>query len=272
MTDIDPLSLDFAVRHPDSFARVLGRGSVEEAEQVVDQLPAPRRASIVARLPGPHVRRLLESDAHRPAEWLTAAPFDDAISLLSRIPRERRLALVNSLGDRDRKRQLLRHQQYPSHSVGALVGDVPLRLNAETAAAEVLAELRTLGSKDPGPVVIVDADGRYVGVLDQWQLLMKHPPAGQVRDYAIAIRAVRPESSVTAVALDEQWHTRNWLPVVDHRQRVLGSVSREKIVHAAEAVSGGELRDGDILLDLMADLVYMLGAAFDRVFSRKRAT
>lgn len=272
MTEIDPLTLDFAARHPDSFARALGRGGVDDVAGLVDRLPPERRAAIVARLPGPHVRRLLDTDEHRPADWLVSASFDDAVSLLSRVPRERRLALINGLDDRNRKQQLLRNQQYPSHSVGALVGDVPLRLSAETPASEVLAELREIGPGDPGPIVVVDGSGRYVGVLDRWQLLVKHPTAGQVGDYVIEIRAVRPESSVTAVAIDPQWHTRNWLPVIDHRQRVLGSVTREKVFRAAEDLTGSGLRSGDVLIDLLTDLLHAFGAVLERVLSRKTAT
>lgn len=269
MADIDPLSLDFAFRHPDSFARVLGRGDAGECARIVESLPPERKAAIVARLPAPHIKALLESGRLGPANWLVDAPFNDAVTLLSRIPREKRLALVNSLADRDRKRQLLRHQQYPAHSVGALVGDIPLRLSADSQAADILAELRGFESEDPGPVVIVDAGERYLGVLDRWRLLTRSPPTGPVKDYVIAIRAVRPETPVPTVAMDEQWHTRNWLPVIDHRQRVLGSVSRAKVFRAAGAHSGSALRGSDVLIDLLADLVYMCETVLLKTFSRK---
>ena len=272
MADIDRLSLDFAVRHPDSFARILGRGDFEECEQILESLPADRKAAIVARLPSTHIRQLLDSERHRPADWLVDAPFDDAVTLLSRIPRERRLALVNGLHDRDRQRELLRSQQYPAHSVGALVGDIPLRVGAESPAAEVLAELRKLELEAKDPVVVVDTDGHYLGVLDRWRLLLRSPPAGSVRDYLVAVKAVRPETAVTAVAMSEEWHTRNWLPVSDHRQRVLGAVSRDKVMRAAGADSGTAQRGGDILLDLLADLVYFFETLLLQTFSGKDTT
>lgn len=269
MADIDPLSLDFAVRHPDAFARVLGRGEMDEIERVVETLPAERKATIVARLPAPIVMQLLESERHAPSEWLVDARFDDAVTLLSRLPREKRLALVNGLRDRDRQRQLLRHQQYPAHTVGALVGDIPLRLGAEYPAADVVAELRELDAEGQGPVVIVDADGRYLGVLDRWRLLMRTPPTGKVVDYLVEVRAVRPETPISAVALDEQWHTRNWLPVIDHRDRVLGVVSREKVFRAAGAQSESVRRASDVLIDLLADLVRVCDAVLMRTLSRR---
>lgn len=272
MDDIDRLSLDFAIRHPDSFARILGRGEIDEAGRILERLPAARKAAIAARLPATHIRQLLDSEGHRPSDWLVDAPFNDAVTLLSRIPRDRRLALVNSLHDRDRQRQLLRSQQYPAHSVGALVADIPLRVGVESPAAEVLAELRKPELETQGPVVIVDNDGHYLGVLDRWRLLLQISPSGSVKDYLIAVKGLRPETPVIAVAMDDEWQTRNWLPVIDHRRRVLGAVSREKVLRAAGAHSGSAERGGDILLDLLTDLVYLCEALLLKIFSRKDAT
>ena len=82
MDDIDRLSLDFAIRHPDSFARILGRGEFDESERVLERLPGDRKAAIAARLPATHIRQLLNSERQRPADWLVDAPFDDAIDVL----------------------------------------------------------------------------------------------------------------------------------------------------------------------------------------------
>jgi Mg/Co/Ni transporter MgtE len=272
MDDIDRLSLDFAIRHPESFARTLGQGEFDECERVLESLPADRKAAIVARLPATRIRQLFDSERQRPADWLVDAPFDDAVNLLSRISRDRRLALVNSLDDRDRQRQLLRHQQYPAHSVGALVAEIPLRVGAESLAAEVLAELQKLDDEAQGPVVIVDTEGRYLGVLDRWLLLLRSPQSGSVRDYLVAVKALRPETPVSAVAMSDEWHTRSWMPVIDHQRRVLGAVSREKVLRAAGVYSGDAQRGGDILLDLLADIVYLCEAMVLRTFSRKDAT
>ncbi len=269
MADLDPLSLDFAARHPESFARLLGRGGVAECAEIVESLPAERKAAIVARLPAARIMELLDSGRHEPAEWLIEAPFDDAVNLLSRMPRERRLALVNSLSDKKRQRQLLRHQLYPAHSVGALVSDIRVRLSAESQAADVLAELRAIQAEDPGPIIIVDADGRYLGGLDRWRLLMQDPPAGRVRDYLVPIRAVRPETPIADVAMEEDWHLRNWLPVTDHRQRVIGAVLRARVFAAVGATRQSPRLASDILVDLLVDLVHVCDAMLEKGFNRR---
>lgn len=269
MTDIDPLSLDFATRYPDSFSRVLGRGSVEECAQVIDSLPVEHRAGIVARLPATHIQHLLALTGENPTLWLQEAPFDDAINMLSRIPRDRRLSIVNAVTDRKRQRQLLRHQQYPAHSIGALVGDIPMRIAAETPAVDALAELHKFEDEDPGPLIVVDANGRYTGVLDRWRLLMDNPPSGHVSDYVIDVRPVRPETPIGAAAMISDWHTRNWLPVVDHRRRPLGAVSRAKVFRAATSHAGEPRRAGDLFVGLLIDLVYVLQSVLDKALTRR---
>lgn len=269
MADVDPLSADFARRFPDSFARVLGRGDAKEVSRVLEKLPPGIKASIVARLPASRLEPLLSSRRHAPEQWLVDAPFDDAITLLSRIPRERRLALVNSLSDRDRRRRLLRHQQYPAHSVGALVSDVPLRISTDSPAADVLRELRGLEGDDPGPLVVIDAEGRYLGLLDRWRLMAQHSPVGTARDFVRKVSPIYPEMSIASVAQNPDWHTHNWLPVVDHGRRILGGVSRARVFGAAGVQKSKVGSASDVMIDLMTDLVYVLGALLDRVLARR---
>lgn len=265
MSETDRLGLDFASRFPDAFARTLGHGEIEECEHVLDLLPPDKKAGIVARLPATHIRQLLGSDRQYPDQWLVEAPFEDAVNLLSRLSREQRLVLINKLADSDRQRDLLRQQQYPAHSIGALVADIPQMLAAMTQATDVVNDLRALDPDSIGPIVVVDIYGRYVGVLDRWKLLLHSSPVGLVEDYLLPLEPIRPESPVAVVAADVAWHTRNWLPVVDHRQRVLGIVSREKVMRSAQA-QGDSLRAGKgILVELLDELVLLLARVLRRL-------
>ena len=271
MNDLDRLSLDFANRHPDSFARVLGRHDFAECEQVISSLPQSSTAAIVARLPADYIRRLLDSGRHQPAEWLAAAPFGEAVNFLSRMARGRRLALVNALPDSKRRRQLLRQQQYPAHSVGALVSDIPVLLAADGLVSAVVNDLRALDPETMRPVVVVDADARYLGILNTWRMLLRNPPAGLVRDFILPVTPVRPETPVSMAASNAAWHARNWLPVVDHRERVLGVVSREKVFDSVGEQSGAPGNGTDILPTLLDDLVFVCEAALVKLFSERRA-
>jgi len=271
MPDLDPLSADFASRFPDSFARTLTRTPDADIDRVLAGLPPEVKAAVVARLPGPRIDELLSSGEHEPESWLVDASFEDAVTLLSRIPREERLALVNSLKDRERRQQLLRHQQYPAHSVGALVGDIPIRFSSEAPVVEALVELRELGGEDPGALVVVDRQGRYLGMLDTWKLLSRQRPAGTVGDYLIRVPAIFPETSIVNAADNPDWDRHSWLPVIDQRRRVLGAVSRASILKAARKLAGETGRASDFTLDLLSELVYVLGDMLDNVLTRKSA-
>lgn len=262
MKNLDPLSVDFATRYPDAFARVLGRGDAAEMAQIIARLPAASRAGIVARLPVARIEFLLQSDIDDPAQWLSAAPFDDAVTLLSRMPQQRRLDIINAIADRDCRRRLLRHQRYPLHSVGALVRDVPLIISAGTKAVDAVAELRGLASDDQGPLVVVDAEGRYLGILDRWRLLLGNPPPGEVGDYVIDVAPLYPETPIVAAVHVDEWHRRNWLPVVDHRKRVIGGVSREMVFAAHKEVPDDAI-GGGLLLELLAGVVRPLAALIE---------
>jgi Mg/Co/Ni transporter MgtE len=269
MSDLDPLEADFASKYPDSFARVLGRASSDDISTVLNKLPPAVKASIVARLPGSLMNQLLDSGKHTPVQWLADASFDDAVTFLSRIPRERRLALVNSLGDRQLRQRLLRHEQYPTHSVGALVSDVLLRISLDANAADVVHELREMEGDDPVAMVVVDSDGRYSGLLNLWRLLASDLPVGKIRDYIREIEAIYPETPIASAVQNEAWLKYNWLPVVDQKQRVLGGVSRAKLFRAATANRTREQSAANVIFELLTESVYAFGALLERVLTSR---
>jgi Mg/Co/Ni transporter MgtE len=270
MDSIDPISADFADRFPDSFARVAARGSDADVTSILESLPPATKASIAARLPGARIDALLRSGRHDARRWLEDASFEDAVGLLSRIPRERRLALVNSLKDHERRRQLLRHEQYPTHSVGALVGDIPLRFSAEARASDAVFELRANADAEPGPLVVVDQQGRYMGTLNTWRLLARKRAAGNVAEYTNRVAAIHPETSILSAVENPDWDRNLWLPVIDHRRRVLGAVSRAALFKAARRQTGDAgAGTGGMIGDLLRELVYAMGELLEWIFARK---
>ncbi len=268
MVDVDPITTDFAEKYPDSFARIISRADESDISQVLEKLPPRIKATIVARLPASRISQLLDSGKHASEQWLVDASFDDAVTLLSRIPRERRLAMVNSLGDRKRKQRLLRHQQYPTHSIGALVSDVVLRIRSDSDAANVMKDLRDIEADDPGAIVLVGADGHYFGLLNHWRLLTSDPPIGRISNYVLNVAPIHPETSIPSAMQNEGWLKHDWLPVVDHRQRLLGGVSRARIFRDASAYTTNKQSSPDVLFDLMTELVYLFGTLIDRMLLR----
>ena len=269
MADTDVLNADFARKYPDKFARILGRGDGTEISQVLRKLPRPVAASVVARLPASRIDLLLgegESDA---GLWLADAPFNDAVALLSRIPRERSLVLVNSLKNRERRRRLLQYLKYPAHSVGALVVDAPVRVGADTDVDELLKELRSLDRDEPRSVVVAAADGTYFGMLDPWRLLTGEPPHGTVADFVAKVPAIYPETSLAAAVKDPGWNDYSWLPVIDHERRILGGVSRSSVFSAATKFAHDARPGRDVLSVLVGDVVHLFGELLTRSLAKR---
>lgn len=269
MTKIDSLNAEFARKYPDKFARILGRGEADDITRVLDKLPLPTAASVVSRLPATRIHALLVSGKHRLDRWLTEASLQDAVALLSRLPREQCLTLVNSLKNRERRKRLLQYLKYPAHSVGALVTDLPVRVTTDTPTDEFLAELRSLKVARPRPIVVVHPDGRYCGMLDLWQLLTRDPAVGQIEDYTSPAPAIYPETSLASSVQDPNWHDHSWLPVVDHQQRILGGISRGSVFKAAarHVKQGGA--GSDLLSILVSDLTYLFGELLTRSMTKR---
>lgn len=270
MADADPVIADFAERYPDAFASALRQGSDEEIAAIVASLPLPSVASVVARLPAARLLVLLESGQHSPRDWIENAPFDDAIMLLSRMRRERRVALVGSVRDRKLQRQLMRHQQYPRHSTGFYVEDVFLRIDIDTPASVVLEDLRSDERDDPPLMVVVDAAGRYAGVLNPWHLVSNRLTSQRLSDHVEYIQPIAPESPITAAAEHEGWLEHNWLPVVDNKHRVLGAISRSTILGAASHVLPSQQGTASLFLELVDGVTHTFGEMLEGLLGRRR--
>jgi Mg/Co/Ni transporter MgtE len=270
MTETDPVIAAFAEQFPDSFVRVLRQGSDEEISATVESLPPHTIAAIAARLPAARLLALLESGAHSPLAWLENAPFDDAVMLLSRMRRERRIALIGSLRDRKLQRRLMRHQQYPVHSAGFYVEDVFLRIDIDTPASEATDELRSFNQDELPLIVVVDPAGRYTGVLRPWQLMSNRLVSQRLGEHVEYIQPIAPETPVIAAAEHEGWLEHNWLPVVDNKQRVLGALSRAAVLRAASRVAPSREVATSLFLELVDSITHTLGDILDGVLSRRK--
>lgn len=269
MADLDPLNLDFASKHPDAFAKVLGRAEPDEISRLLKKMPAQLAASVVAKLPVSRAGSMTAADPEAATQWLTDATFDDAVKLLGLMPRSSCLAVINSLTSKERRRKLLRFLNYPAHSVGTLVSDVLVRIAADTSAADALQELRALPADDPGPIVVLHPDGRYFGVLNLWPMLSRDPPAGHIRDYVSRVPALYPETSLTEAAQDRKWQSHDWLAVTDHEERLLGGISRRQLLEAVGGEADRAPQDAELYAHLLADMFRVLGALVDRILNRR---
>ena len=270
MDKLDALSLAFARRDPEAFARTLNQGKSGEILDILNGMPPGSAAAVAARMQVQRLGELLATGKVDAGEWLTVADLEDAVKLAGRLPRDRSLALINSLDDAERRSRLLQYLKYPAHSVGAVVADVLIGIPAETPAIEVLDELRGFSKEPPGAIVLTNPDGSYSGLLDAWSLLLAEKPSGQARRYERSVPPLRPETPLADAAADPNWRTYGWLPVVDYRQRVIGAASRDRVMEHLASQGAAAPKRGDFF-GLLHDMVSVFAALLDRVlFARVR--
>lgn len=271
MSKTDPLLVDFAARHPDSFARVLAQSSFADIDQILDSLPAERVAGILARLPGKAIDRMVASGQTAPVNWLQQAPFEDAVALLSRMPRQQRIGLIEGIAEADRRTQLMRLQRYPVNSLGSLVGDIPPLIDAQTPVARALVSLRQHGDKAPRMVVVVNGEGHYLGVLDHWRLVLEAPTGGVAGDFLVSLKPLPPDMLIRKAVREKVVLGGTDWPIVDHRKRVLGIVSSQQIFHAAWAMTGTAREDDSIFWVFFQDFVSVCERVMSGVLARGSA-
>lgn len=226
MKPTDKLRLDYARLYPAAFAGELAQGEAAEIASVLSGLAADVAARVAARLPAALIGELTEPQHVQViSALLQDAPLNDAIALLAKIPRQRTLTLVNALRTKRRTR-LLQYLNYPPYSVGASLSHAPVIVPVDTSIRDLVAMLKTADGDGQPEVIAVTASGEYAGVVNPWRVLTQ---AEQTLGHAL----VQPQPllasmTVTSAMRDVQFHLYNWLPVVDHANRVVGSFTRQQ--------------------------------------------
>ncbi len=264
----DALTRDFAQSSPADFARVLTRGTAAEVSNILDTLTPVVRSAVVGKLPSHVLVTLLDEELADPITWLASASMDDATAIIGRLPRERALACVNALPNPRQRRRLLQYMNFPSHSVGALVSDVPFRFHVGQAVAEIITSVRNSDSATTQPIALLDGNERYAGVLDLWQLAIFGQAGGLAGDYLRAVEPLRPELAAPDALEHGAWDENVWLPVVDHGSRLLGAVFRAKLVQAVESLAPQSVSPTQNVANIAAGVVTLLGDAVTAVSDR----
>jgi len=268
MTDADELLLSYAENFPEDFAAGVNMAPTAELVELLRALPRALAVGVLARLPISSLRRANSALGDEVGQWLNAAGFETKIALLVRLPRGERSALIGAIADRRTQRRIRQTLNFPSHSVGSMVRELPVHVPDDKPLGELLDELREERARTEVPVVLIDGEGRYAGVLDLWRVAMREGDGERCGSFARPVEPLSPEMSLENARELEQWNRRSWLPVVDYGGRLLGYVRRQQVLGTREtAHTEAEIvRDSIMVLsvryvDALADMLQrLLGA------------
>lgn len=228
-----PLKVAFARNHPDELAALLATQTHEDTLAALHGLPADAGAGVIAKLPhNISVRLLATQSDDTVSAWLGQAALDDALTLVLHLAEDRRERILAKLPIRHMRRTLERLVVYPKKTVGALVDPTAVRIAAATTLHDAIGMLRAGEYGELEWIWIVDADSRYVGLLDVGKALLTPSDQVPVGELAVTLAPLRAETALLAARDVDEWLKHPELPVVDYQNHLLGALSRQRLMNA----------------------------------------
>jgi len=209
---------------------------VEEAVAILRGLPAEKAADVLAELDRAEAHDLLQAlTAPEVANLLEEMPHAEAADLAAELAPEQRAEVLAEMPAKD-SAQVAALLRYPEDSVGGIMSDRCIALNAEQTVGECLEFLRQRAhtaeefADDVSYLYVVDAGQRLVGVVPLRELLFRRPERRIGDIMKREVRFVRAtDDQETTARLFQQYHYLA-LPVLDKAGRLVGVVLANQVI------------------------------------------
>lgn len=270
MTTADPLLLDFASNHPDEFAATLATANLRELAELILDLPATTATVVATRLPSWQLTGMLGIlDPEKICQLLLRAHTDDAIAIVSHLHESSYDAIIDACPE-DRRLTLRQLFDYPSHSLAALAGTGFIRVEASTSCEEFARQLTVNEDTRPRPVLVVDNQGRYRGLLSVQAAVSRKNRSRTVGEVATAVEPLSGLTSAESALKSRLWSRYNELPVVDGRQRLLGVVSRSSLQRVSDDPAGAEFTTERLFAELATGYLNTCARLLEAMLGRRQ--
>lgn len=242
MTEPGPITLAYLAAHPVDAARVMETLDPSDLAAFI--------ATVPVRLAAPSLALVAPWRAGRCLAGLTA---DRAVALIEHMPAERRALTLRAVADASREailermperraRALRRQLGYPATLVGAFMAGDMVTVAPGASVAEARDAVLAVAGSDIFQVYVVDAEGRPLGLIPLAALLAANPEHG-VRELARSeLATIAAETPLSQIATDRDWDEYPERPVVDTRQRLVGTVTLGRLLAARDRPAGAVTR------------------------------
>jgi Mg/Co/Ni transporter MgtE len=265
------LSIKFAEQFPELFALELKGLPVRDTADVLNRLPDRNVLAVMTHLESSQLEGVVAGSLLTTEQLFAESTLDQASVLLTRLPKDLALVLVNSVTNKAKQRELRRYLNYPAHSVGAVVSKPTLQYKSTDLVSTVIADLAKLDDQAEPTLLVIDSSGKYLGVLETWQLI---PAMASNISVAALVSEVEPllaEIDHTAALSNPLWQSRSWLPVVDYQHRLIG-ICRQ--VHLAQEHQLDEPAPPHVLASsvqaMVGQMFHVLLSFFDLLLNRSK--
>lgn len=238
MTEPGPITLAYLASHPRDAARVMETLDPAELASFIAEVPVRLAAASLAELA-----------PWRAGRCLAALPPERAGALVEELPPDRRSPCLRAMGEpqreailehvpRRRARVLRRQLGYPSALVGAVMVADLVSVSADATIGEAREAVQGAAGRAVLQVYLVDDSGRPRAAIPLASLLTADPgrPARELADRELMILSA--EAPLSQVRTDRDWHGHPERPVVDSRQRLVGTVTLERVLATRERPAG----------------------------------
>lgn len=266
---LDPLVLRFASARPDELASVLASADPADLAGFISDLPVESAATVATHLPSWQLTSLLSALASgKIADMLVAASTDDAVSIVSHLPESRYHPILES-AEYARRAELRQLFEYPSHSMASLATTAFIRVSADTRCAEFCEQLSNSTDTRTQPVLVVDSQGRYQGMLSLRVAYAIRNRSRTVGEVASSIEALSGLTSAESALSSRLWMRFTELPVVDGRHRLLGVVSRATLLRVAGDGSKADFSFERLFAELATGYLNTCGRLLESVLGKR---
>ena len=193
---------------------------------------------------------------------------DEAVDVLQALDSKTRREVLTAL-PRDRRDQAAKLLAYPPESAGGIMTTSVPVLRADSTVQDALAAVKDIDYDVRDTIVVVDEEGRLVGLIPVSDLFLYKPgeKLGRI--------AQRPRVTVTPLIDREEAaklmmrYYMNRLPVVDDKGSFLGVITMEDVAHVlAEEAAEDIAKLGGILGGIKPSERYITVKTLDLVRSR----
>ncbi|MXW52910.1 MAG: hypothetical protein F4X44_14145 [Gammaproteobacteria bacterium] len=251
---------DFAVRHPQEFARVLSRFDSDVAVQVLTALPTESLVPIAAHLSQENTTSIFEMyDIEQLAQMLDSASMDDASRIVYRLAAIRRTEVLALVSNSRKSRVLSQFARLEANTVGEIADKDFLWFPGSMSVGQVRRAIQSATDRDAvESAIVLNDDETVLGLLDYISLTQAESN-GSVSNCVEQTTLVPAEARPHAVVYFDDWHRVNRLPIVDHNLIPIGVLRWSQLAELADSPSEEETSESFSIVYEILDAMIELG-------------
>lgn len=230
------LVLDFAVRHPQEFSRVLSGLDNDCAVQVLMLLPTEALVPVAAHLSQQNTAAIFEEyEIGQLAQMLDSASMDDASRIVYRLPAPQRTDVLALISNSRKKKVLTQFARLEANTVGELADKDFLWFPSSMSVGQVRSSIQSATDRDAvESAIVLNDDETVLGLLDYIGLTQAESN-DVVGNCVLHTRLVPAEARPHGVVYFDDWHRVNRLPIVDLKLNPIGVLRWGQLAELADS-------------------------------------